>query len=186
MAINQYLEDGEKMGTDIHCFVEKKMYRSGIFETNRTGKWISIDKWTKSYLAILYPEENSPVWEVDWRDMVFKERNYDLFAILANQRNSINMPNISEPRGLPEDVTPEIRLQIINSECHTMTWFTIEELLAYNWNQVFHYEDETMNGEKIMESINYAECGKLFLEALNRLIGRNNPSEIRLIIAFDN
>jgi hypothetical protein len=174
------------MGTDIHCFVEHKVYHDGMFETNRSGKWISIDKWTKSYWAILYPEKNYPVWEVDWRDMVFKERNYDLFAILANQRNSVNMPYISKPRGLPEDVTPEIPLQIENSECHTMTWFTAEELLTFNWNQVFHYEDETIDGEKILESVNYAECGKSFLAVINRLVGRKNPSEIRIIIAFDN
>jgi hypothetical protein len=174
------------MGTDIHCFVEEKMYHSGIYKTNRTGFWLSMDKWTKSSWAILYPKENNPIWEVERSDMVFKERNYDLFEILANQRNSENMPYISEPRGLPEDVTPEIRLQIRNSECHTTTWYTAEELLAFNWNQVFHYEDETMNGEKIMESVNYAECGKSFLEILNRIVGRKNPSDIRLIIAFDN
>lgn len=118
--------------------------------------------------------------------MVFKDRNYDLFAILANQRNSENMPYICEPRRLPEDVTPEIRLQIRNSEYHTTTWFTAEELLAFNWNQVFHYEDETMNGEKIMEFVDYAECGKTFMEVVNRLYSRKNPSDIRLIIAFDN
>jgi hypothetical protein len=119
------------MGTDIHCFVEEKMYHSGIYETNRTGFWLSMDKWTKSSWAILYPKENNPIWEVERSDMVFKERNYDLFEILANQRNSENMPYISEPRGLPEDVTPEIRLQIRNSECHTTTWYTAEELLAF-------------------------------------------------------
>jgi len=174
------------MGTNIHSFVEQNVYRSGIHETNRTGKWISIDKWTKSDWAILYPEKNYPIWEVDRSDLVFKDRNYDLFAILANQRNSENMPYICEPRGLPEDVTPEIRLQIRNSECHTTTWFTAEELLAFNWNQVFHYEDETMNGEKIMEFVDNAECGKTFMEDINRLYGRKNPSDIRLIIAFDN
>lgn len=118
--------------------------------------------------------------------MVFTDRNYDLFAILVNLRNSENMPYISEPRGLPEDVTPEIQLQTRNSECHTMTWYTAEELLTYDWNQVFFYEDETMNGEKILESVDYAECGKSLLEVVNRLVERKNPSEVRLIIAFDN
>lgn len=153
------------MGADIHCFVEQKMYRSGIYETDRTGKWISIDKWTKNDWAILYPEKNYPVWLI----------------------NEIPKTcHISEPRGLPEDVTPEIRLQIRNSECHTMTWFAAEEMLAFNWNQVFHYEDETMNGEKIIETVDYAECGKPFLAILKRLVGGKNPSDIRLIIAFDN
>lgn len=67
------------MGTNIHCFVEEKMYRTGINETDRTGKWISIDKWTKSSWAILYPErDEGPIWKVERKDMVFTERNYDL------------------------------------------------------------------------------------------------------------
>lgn len=103
------------MGTDIHCFVEEKMYRTGINETDRTGKWISIDKWTKNSWAILYPErDEGPIWEVERKDMVFTE------------------------------------------------------------------------SEKTNGSVNYMECGRTFLEAVNRLVGRKNSSDIRLIITFDN
>lgn len=174
------------MGTDIHCFVEEKMYRIGINETDQTGKWISIDKWTKSRWAILYPEDEGAIWMVERKDMVFTERNYDLFAILANQRNCENMPYISDPRGIPEDVSPEIPLQISVLEGHSTTWYTAKELIEFNWNQVFEYEDETMDGEKINESVNYMECGRTFLEVVNRQVGRENPSDIRLIITFDN
>lgn len=172
------------MGTDIHCFVERKMYRRG--ETDWSGKWISIDKWTKSSWAILYPErDESPVWVVESNDMVFKDRNYALFAILANIRNSENMPYISEPRGLPEDVSEEIRLQIKYGEYHSTTWFTADELLEFNWNQTFEYEDETMGGEKFIDSINYMECGSAFLDVVKSLVGRKEPSDIRIIITFD-
>lgn len=175
------------MGTDIHCFVEEKCIAPKINETDRTGKWISIDKWTKSSWAILYPErDEGPIWKVERKDMVFTERNYDLFAILANQRNCENLPYISDPRGLPENVSPEIPLQIIVLEGHSTTWFTAKELFEFNWNQVFEYEDETMDGEKINGSVNYMECGRTFLEAVNRLVGRKNSSDIRLIITFDN
>ncbi|WP_342561616.1 hypothetical protein NST84_18395 [Paenibacillus sp. FSL R7-0345] len=174
------------MGTDIHCFVEERMYRFDIYETDRTGKWISIDKWTKNSLAILYPErDEGPIWEVERKEMFFTERNYSLFAILANQRNAEDMPYISDPRGLPEDVSPEIPPQIRILEGHSTTWFTAQELLEYNWDQVFEYEDETMAGEIIFETVNYKECGQSFLEALNRLIGPKNPADIRLIITFD-
>lgn len=175
------------MGTNIHCFVEQKMYRCLHNVPDRSGKWISIDKWTKSSWAILYPErDEAPAWEVGREDMVFTDRNYDLFAILANQRNSENMPYICDPRGLPEDVSPEIRLQIKYSEVHSTTWFTAKELLEYNWNQLFEYEDETMDGEKIIESVNYMECGSVFLDIIKRMVGRNNSSDIRVIITFDN
>ena len=137
LSFKQGMKEGVFLGTDIHCFVEQKMYRTDTYETDTTGKWIwinktnhagtwiSIDKWTKDSMAILYPERNEgPVWMVEREDMVFTDRNYDLFAILANQRNPENMPFISEPRGLPEDVSPEIPPQIRVLEGHDTTWFT--------------------------------------------------------------
>ncbi|MWC30400.1 hypothetical protein [Paenibacillus sp. MMS18-CY102] len=173
-------------GDEHLLFCRTKKYRTRVFEAAQPGKWISIDKWTKSDWAILYPEKNYPIWNVEFEDMVFTERNYDLFAILANQRNSENMPYISDPRGLPEDVSPEIPLQIRNLECHSTTWFTAKELFEFNWNQVFEYEDENMAGEKIYESVNYMECGYSFLESINRVVGRKDPAEIRIIITFNN
>lgn len=148
------------MGTDIHCFVEQKMYRYAGLDDTET--WISIDKWTRSRWAILYPERNEEApWVVEMEDMIFKDRNYDLFAILANIRNPDQMPFISEPRGLPDDVSPEI------------------------WNQVFEFEDETMDGKVYMDTVNYMECSRAFLDVVNRLVGRREPSELRLIITFD-
>ncbi|TYP73104.1 hypothetical protein [Paenibacillus methanolicus] len=172
------------MGTDIHCFAEEKVYENeGV---NRIGKWVSCDKWTSSWAGVVPDIDEPPIWEVLRKDMVFTDRNYELFAILANQRNSENMPYICDPRGLPEDVSPKIPPQIILIEGHSTTWFTAKELIEYNWDQVFEYEDETMDGEKIMESVNYRECGCRFLDAVNRLVGSKDPSDIRLIITFDN
>ncbi|ULO05624.1 hypothetical protein H1230_21455 [Paenibacillus sp. 19GGS1-52] len=174
------------MGTDIHYFVEQKMYRHRYNDPDRSGKWISIDKWTKSSWAILYPErDESPTWIVESNDMVFKDRNYDLFAILANIRNPENMPYISEPRGLPEDVSEEIRLQIEYGEFHSTTWFTAKELLEFNWDQVFEYEDETMDGEVFIDSVNYMECGSKLLDVVRNLVGRKEKSDFRIIITFD-
>ncbi|KQO17225.1 hypothetical protein [Paenibacillus sp. Leaf72] len=172
------------MGTDIHCFVEQKMYRyAGLDDT---GIWISIDKWTKSRWAILYPERNEEApWVVEREDMIFKDRNYYLFAILANIRNSEQMPFISEPRGLPDDVSPEIRLQMKYGEYHSTTWFTAKEILEYDWNQVFEFEDETMDGKVFIDTVNYMECSRAFLDVVKRLVARENPSNMRLIITFD-
>ncbi len=160
------------------------MYRHD--DPDQMGKWISTDKWTKSVWAALHPEsDKAPRWEVQRKDMVFTDRNYDLFAILANQWNLVNMPYILEPRGLPEDVSKEIRLQIKYSELHSTTWFTAKELLEFNWKQVFEY-DVTMDGQKGIETVNFKEIGSEFLHVIKRLAGSENPSEIRLIIAFDN
>jgi hypothetical protein len=172
------------MATDIYCFVEEKMYR--YTDLAQLGKWISTDKWTKNVWAALHPDSDKATrWEVQPKDMVFTARNYNLFAILANQWNSINMPYISDSRGLPEDISKEIRLQIKYSELHSATWFTARELLEFNWNQLFEF-GVTMDGEKRIETVNYKECGSEFLNVLKCLVGSKNPSEIRLIVAFDN
>ncbi|MFC4778061.1 hypothetical protein ACFO9Q_14765 [Paenibacillus sp. GCM10023252] len=171
------------MGTNMYCFVEESMYRD--LREKRVEKWISVDKWTKNSTAILYPEHKSSTWQVESEDMIFTDRNYGLFAILANQRNSEGMPYICEPRGLPDDVSPEITLQLRLHECYTTTWFTIHELLEYNWDQVFQYEDETMEGEKIIETVSYRECGNTFLKAIQERVGRKDPSRFRILIGFN-
>jgi hypothetical protein len=45
---------------------------------------------------------------------------------------------ISEPRGLPEDVSPEAQAvsDWYAAEGHSHSWLTLAELLAYDWNQV--------------------------------------------------
>lgn len=86
-------------------------------------------------------------------------RNYKLFSVLANVRNGYGfagvdtgnqIPFISEPKGLPED------LEVLNGDYiqldipiidyyeitdtfslgdHSFSWLSGEELLNYNWNQ---------------------------------------------------
>lgn len=79
-------------------------------------------------------------------DHPFKRRNYDVFAMLANVRNGRGFAGcdtgdgfvpISEPRGLPDDVTPEVRAESDKwgGDGHSHSWLTLAELLAYDWNQ---------------------------------------------------
>lgn len=66
-------------------------------------------------------------------------RNYELFAILANVRNGHGVAGIvtGEPvrpitkdRGLPVDFTQDDDVDIGD---HSYTWLTLEELLNFNW-----------------------------------------------------
>jgi hypothetical protein len=45
---------------------------------------------------------------------------------------------ISEPRGLPEDVSPEVQAvsDCYGMEGHSHSWLTLAELLAYDWSQI--------------------------------------------------
>lgn len=77
---------------------------------------------------------------------LFVSRCYSLFSILANVRNgygcagvdtgdSLNV--IAEPRGLPEDTSEEVRVEVAEWEDdgHTFSWLFLDELLFFDWTQ---------------------------------------------------
>jgi len=109
------------MGTDIHIAVE-------IFYN---GRW---------HLSDVTPTQ---------------DRNYRAFAVLANVRNGYGfggfstgdeLKPISEPRGLPDDMSPELRAKIAQNESsdeidegqyfwlgdYGYSWVTLKELLEYD------------------------------------------------------
>lgn len=116
------------MGCDIHLFVETK--------TNGP-KWASADTWR--------PADGERTC-VDYERQFYKGRNYDLFAMLANVRNGHGVAGvdtgdgfvpIAMPRGLPEDVSPEVLAESDGWDCdgHSHSFFTVVELLAYDWTR---------------------------------------------------
>jgi hypothetical protein len=115
------------MGADIHFFVEKK---------NKDGVWVSCDKWKRD------KEDGHIHAETE----MYGGRNYNLFAILANVRNGRGFAGIttgegfnpiSMPRGLPDDVSPEVAEKSENwgRDGHSHSWLTVSELLAFDWTQ---------------------------------------------------
>jgi hypothetical protein len=117
------------MGCDIHLYVEAK----------RNGKWVNVDEYeiahpdtTYSYEKIKYP--------------YYDGRNYDLFAILADVRNGHGFAGIktgegfnpiSEPKGLPVDISLEVlhKADEWEGDGHSHSWHTVADLLAYDWTQ---------------------------------------------------
>lgn len=116
------------MGCDIHLYQEQKI----------DGSWKSTDVWSDKYkegrLSVAYD------------DMVYHERNYNLFSILADVRNGHGFAGvktgagftpISEPRGLPKDVSKQVRSASDDwsGDGHSHSWLTVREILDYDWNQ---------------------------------------------------
>lgn len=112
------------MGCDIHLYVEVK----------KDGKWVSADTW-----------ETDDGW-TDVTKHFYSGRNYDLFAMLANVRNGRGFAGcdtgdgfnpISEPKGLPEDVSPEVKKlsEQWDADGHSHSHLTVQELLDYDWTQ---------------------------------------------------
>jgi hypothetical protein len=97
------------MGCDIHIAVEVRGKRGGKWT------WLKGPFRTPGYKLPVGREIN--YWMTPWQKEVYEGRNYDTFAILANVRNGRGFAGcvtgqgfefISEPRGLPEDMDPEL------------------------------------------------------------------------------
>jgi hypothetical protein len=112
------------MGCDIHFYVER---RDG-------DKWVSCDEWVNEY----------DYWEVPYEKQFYTQRNYDLFAILADVRNGRGFGGestgegfipLAAPRGLPHDLSMEVKRHTDKCLEHTPSWCTVAELLEYDWTR---------------------------------------------------
>jgi hypothetical protein len=104
-----------------------------------------------------------PGWEQrGW----YHDRNYRVFSVLADVRNYHDrcIVPISEPRGLPEDVTPE-SLDRMSHE-HSATWLDLVEVMAYDWTSI-------------------GDAGDYFLERMKMLAGVTGERRCRLVFDFD-
>ena len=122
------------MGCDIHFFVEVKQ---------ADGSWKSVDEW----------EVEDGYTYVPYEKAFYNGRNYDLFAILADVRNGRGFAGcktgdgfniIDEPRGLPNDVSSEVKSQAESwdGDGHSHSWFTLAELESFDWDQTTKHEGE--------------------------------------------
>lgn len=125
------------MGCDIHLFVEKRFFRYND-KNKKDGVWVNADKWSINEYHYLYPDDKESRLHVDRDDCFYTGRNYNLFAILANVRNDYGFIPISMPKGLPDDISPEIKAEanFYGADGHSHSWLTLKELLEYDWQQV--------------------------------------------------
>lgn len=135
------------MGTDIHCWVEKRI--GGAWQLVRPVEGDA--GWNDYYNKPDRPryedelEADLALRKADW-DI---DRDYDCFAILADVRNGHGFAGIKtgdgfEPiisftdgdgelahrRGWPTDCCSELKAEDID---HSPSWLTLQELQAYDW-----------------------------------------------------
>lgn len=110
------------MGCDIHFYVEKRV----------NGTWVSADTWEK---------------DAPYHENIYSDRNYSLFAILADVRNGHGFAGVKtgdgfvpicQPKGLPEDCSPEVKADSDNygADGHSHSWHTVADIMAYDWTRV--------------------------------------------------
>lgn len=180
------------MGCDIHIYVEKK----------------NNNQWE----AMARPED----WKYGFdkfRNWFWYERNYDLFAILADVRNPGDLEPIALPRGLPDDVSDLVSRAAPGTieTPHSHSWFSLQELLSWDWDKpagekrgyVLIEDAEAYRRSGIIPTsyaaatsekewthmawkVTYRDCAPDFPDALVKLSALANPVELRIVFWFDN
>ena len=133
------------MGCDIHTMVEIKRQRYKDRNTDEGWRWVKLDA-EELHIPNPYhdPDSESEYWrkQPKYTDEPFGERNYDLFALLADVRNGFGFAGVprhqpivplSEPRGVPDDAS-HAWLETVeqwDSDMHSHTYFTLQELLDF-------------------------------------------------------
>jgi len=129
------------MGTDIHMHYERRQR-----DCEATPRWRRID-WDEPFRTKT-PNDDGYRGIVDWEGFfaspLWIERNYQLFALLANVRNGFGFAGadtgdpirpIAPCRGIPEDAAPETASEANSwgQDAHSASYYTLGELLAYDW-----------------------------------------------------
>lgn len=114
------------MGCDIHLFTEVKR------KINNVERWVNSDYWEiNPYYR--YGDDKDLEYERPLNHVsIFRGRNYELFGILADVRG-VGNPVISEPKGLPEDVSDVVKEESDRwgIDGHSHSYLTLRELVEY-------------------------------------------------------
>lgn len=127
------------MGCDIHMYGEVR----------RQGRWQPL----LPARLVTWSKEDREAGKQEW-PALYSDRNYNVFGILANVRNGSGFAGIetgagfvpiSDPRGLPEDLSDEYRAAIADEDDskvprlwfgdHSETHLSLKELIDFDWTQ---------------------------------------------------
>jgi hypothetical protein len=145
------------VGCDIHAYVEVQ----GDQDWQKVGAVFDNPDYR--------PESPPNDWNTPRTDHPIRWRDYTLFGILAGVRNRSGNQPIAEPRGLPSDVTPDVRRlsEEFGDDGHSHSSLLLSEILG--WEDGF----PQWQGD---------EWGKA-IEIMKKL---GEPDRVRMVFWFDN
>ena len=174
------------MVCDIHSFAEVR----------RNNQW--------RHVGDVFPltEFERELYGRDFGCNPFRFRHYGLFGWLANVRNYSRVPSLSEPRGLPSDVSAKVRSESDKwgDDGHSHSWLLLSEMLEVDYEQIFWDRRATKQvGPNLWSGAALAEEGegryitlREFLQgsgyfaALEVLQTLGPPDDVRVVFWFDN
>lgn len=146
------------MGCDIHIYVERKINNAWI-AVKGENPWIKQyqdwadkagDEGRKTYLLKCVKKMEQQESEV-LEGWIYVGRNYNLFSILADVRNDFNVKPISNPRGLPKNLSCDVKNASECADGHSHSYYTFKELLDYDWDNNY-IENEGYVSEEVYKN----------------------------------
>ena len=121
------------MGCDIHMHVEYVKRGEDPAKQWRCGDLFTINKIPISFCD---------------------DRNYGLFAVLANVRNYDYVEYIDDPRGIPENASDYVKeaFDRWKFDAHSASYFTLKELIDYDEENEPRY-DSIWSDARILEDL---------------------------------
>lgn len=175
------------MGCDIHSFAERRNKDTNKWEVLKNH--FTLDEFDKDW----YKKEKG--------DSPFDWRSYSMFSFLAGVRNYDRCKPISEPKGLPDDLSQEVSDEYENWEddAHSSSWLSLRELVEFDYDQIFwnrrvmkQISDNHWNGACLAEEgegsmVTYREnLGGFFFVHLEDLRTLGDLDDVRVVFWFDN
>jgi hypothetical protein len=157
------------MGTDINMYVEYKS-TTGWHVVNDTSYSSERYKWDPAH----GPE------------IVYYDRNYDLYGLLTGRPHGMlgaeDFAASFGIRGLPADVSPEVRAQYetLEDAISDSSWLLLSEVLAMPWNR--RTKHPITGGETTFAFLAGPEFMDGVVERFNRLY--DDASATRLVFWF--
>ena len=144
------------MGCDMHMFIE----------SCNKGVWEPV--YGSYKYGYIFGNEG-PTKE-DCLDWFYTGCDYNLFSYLADVRNDGSIKPISEPRGIPTDISDDINdiVESYGADGHSHSWYTLAELLDCKWGKD-NDQDYFIKNLEFLKEISF-----------------NDGKDIRLVFFFDN
>lgn len=166
------------MGCDIHTLVE-------IRQPSPHGKWEALMTPVFPYE---YFDHSRPIsqWNQPFTHRPYEVRNYAVFAVLADVRNSHSLTPMSVPRGIPQDASEVWREECKDVDYHSHTWFTVQELVDAREAGFFSHEEVPFG--LLCSHFVDVTIPALIAQAPRDFVATGEPDldAIRLVMAFDN
>lgn len=173
------------MGCDIHSFAEVR----------KNGKWEKVGD------VFILDEDDRKFYEKERTEHPFIWRQYGLFGWLADVRNYSHMQPISIPRGIPRDLSPEVKAEVVSwdADGHSHSWLSLKELLAVDyevevWDRRVTREERpgyfngaalANEGEGKHETLREF-LGTSYFAVLEQLKALGQAEDVRIVFWFDN